>query len=162
MALFLKNWKTVKSGTIFQCNYKVHHSFNHQKLGLPTLLPHKNRILIIENDTVYRRSLFKVLSKSNYNVFVAESYKEARELCDHLQFNLVIIDIRHASNFGLDCLEHLRVLNPAAKVIIISTFEQGEFEKTFTIHDFDAYLMKPVKRVELLKTVEQTLSLSAV
>lgn len=121
------------------------------------MLSGKQRILILESDLVYRRSLFKALSKNDYNVFVAETFKEAHDLCDQMPFGLVIIAIRHASEYGLQCLQHLRLLNPAAKVIILSTFARDDFEKKFAISDFDAYLMKPVKRDLLLQAVKQTL-----
>ncbi len=124
------------------------------------MLSTKQRILILESDLVYRRSLFKALSKNEYNVFVAETFKEAHELCDQLPFNLVIIAVRHASEYGLQCLQHLRLLSPAAKVIILSTFARSDFEKKFAIQDFDAYLTKPVKRDVLLRVVEQTLQSS--
>ncbi|MCA9733295.1 MAG: response regulator [Deferribacteres bacterium] len=117
----------------------------------------KLKILIIESDLVFRRSLYKVLSKNDYTVFVAANDTEARELCEQMQFHLVIIDIRYSSTFDIECLRHLRVLHPDSKVIIISTFRRREFEKNFLTTDFDSYLMKPVKRVELLKTVRQTL-----
>ncbi|KAA3656992.1 MAG: response regulator [Calditrichaeota bacterium] len=117
----------------------------------------KYKILVIEDDLVFRRSLSKALSKNNYNVFVASSYEEASELCDQMHFHLVIIDIRYSNKAGLDCQQRLRVLHPETKLIIISTFNRVEFEKKFLTRDFDAYLMKPVKRVELLKTVRRTL-----
>ena len=156
MALFLLNFVSnflppVKIAGSSKSGYHT------QIIGLKILLLAKQRILILESDIVYRRSLFKALSKNDYNVFVAETFKEARDLCNQLPFDLVVIAVRHASEYGLQCLQQLRLLNPAAKVIILSTFARDDFEKKFAIRDFDAYLMKPVKRDVLLQVVGHTL-----
>ena len=126
----------------------------HNRLEKNELNQVKQRILIIGNDLVYRRSLFKVLSKSGYNVFVAESFVEAIELSAQLLFHLIIIDVRHPTDCGPACMEQLRTINPSSKIIIISTFDTKEFSREVAHDDFDAYLVKPVKRHELIETVE--------
>ncbi len=78
----------------------------------------KNKILIIEDETVMRESLKDVLEKENYDISVAADGEEGIELIKSFSPDLILLDIILPKKDGFDVLNELKDSNEDGKVDI--------------------------------------------
>ena len=64
--------------------------------GLPEENSFNRKILIMEDDPGLSRIYSKALKKSGFDVYLASTLEEARQLIERLIFNIFICDIRYA------------------------------------------------------------------
>ncbi len=115
-------------------------------------------ILVVEDDTMMRELLRKVLEKDNYRVIEATDGKEAlARLKKHRTVSLLISDIKMPKKNGMSLLEEVVNSFPHIKVILITAF--GEVEQYLNAMNIGAfeYLNKPFKNQELLDVVKRAL-----
>ncbi|HHL73865.1 MAG TPA: response regulator [Bacteroidetes bacterium] len=115
------------------------------------------RILIIGDESVFRRTLFKTLAKDGYNVFASVNIAEAAEFLDSLDFSLILVDIADIYNGGLDRLRHIMDMAKQAKVIVLIPFTNQRAKKTIDTLGAVTSLVKPIRKKVLLRTVARVL-----
>jgi YesN/AraC family two-component response regulator len=77
-------------------------------------------ILIIDDDTVTRLSLRRVLEDAGYDVSEAANGREGVRIFQHTHPDLVITDILMPEQDGLEVIQELLRMAPAVKIIAIS------------------------------------------
>ena len=117
------------------------------------------RILLLDDEEVIAAMERKILEGLGYRVTALTSSKEAWELlrAQPNLFDLVITDMTMPGMTGVDLADKYFALKPNASIILCTGFSRlvnGDRAKALGIR---AFLMKPVSRKELAKTVRQVL-----
>jgi two-component system nitrogen regulation response regulator NtrX len=117
----------------------------------------KSRILVVDDEQSIRDVLAQVLGYEGYRVGTVGSGGEALSAYRAEPFDLVILDVKMQGIDGVDTLQQLRLLDPDARVIMISghgtistavqSVQQGAFD----------FLEKPLDADRLLVTVRRAL-----
>ena len=123
-------------------------------------LPRGNETILLVDDEESLRSIgVKILTRQGYDLLTAQSGEQALALYweQGSRIDLVILDISMPGMGGHRCLEELRKLDPAAKVVITSGYARdGRIQETLAC-GAAGYLAKPFTKSQLLDLVRQAL-----
>ena len=86
---------------------------------------------------------------------MASNGLEALELVERLHPDILITDIRRPGCHGLELIERAKGEFPQLEIVIISGYAHFEFAQTAIKHGVGDYLIKPIKREELMATLEK-------
>lgn len=118
------------------------------------------QLLIADDEKIIREGIAKLIQTSNLPVTIvgqAANGRQALEMMHSTHPELVIIDITMPAITGLDVIEQAKEFLPASKFIIISGHDSFPFaQKAIELGAFH-YLLKPIKRNQLLSVVEHAL-----
>ncbi|QPA58632.1 response regulator transcription factor [Lysinibacillus sphaericus] len=78
------------------------------------------KLLLVEDEAVLSRIISKGLKKSGYDVDTAFDGKEALELFEINEYDLIILDLNLPKMDGIEVLEQIRVQNEDVKILILS------------------------------------------
>lgn len=119
----------------------------------------RGRILVIDDDPVVPELFQKVLSSDGHNVDIALSGSDGLKMFKRVNaYDLVITDLHLGDASGLDVLKVIKEFSPRTEVIILTGYASTESATEALRLGADDYLVKPVRQVELLKTVRQRLA----
>src|SRR5688500_12094839 len=87
-------------------------------MSMPT-----QRILIVDDESSLRSTLFRLLDRQGFQVVTANSKREAESLAtaDH-PLDLALVDLRLPDGDGLELMQKLRAVYPSTQVIILTGF----------------------------------------
>ncbi len=88
---------------------------------IPALVA-KRTLLIVDDEEGPRQSL-RVVFKEDYNLLMANDGARAIELAKQNHVDVVITDIRMVGMSGVELLEHLKAVDPAIEVIMLTAYE---------------------------------------
>jgi DNA-binding NtrC family response regulator len=111
------------------------------------------RILIIEDDAVFRSFLNTILHREGYEVFEAENGTRGLELLRRENFDLVISDLKMPGMSGLDLYMHLRSETAAPPFILLTAFGTIEEAVAAMKEGVADFLTKPLKDPESLRVL---------
>mgnify|MGYP006075268765 FL=1 len=118
--------------------------------------PHRDQILIIEDEEIIRISLRKLLERHDYDVSDAVSIKAASESFDFNNFALIISDLRLPGQLGTDLI---KMVDPVPVLIMTSYASLRSAVDTMRQGAVD-YISKPFDHEEMLLSVRRILSAS--
>ena len=118
--------------------------------------PHRDQILIIEDEEIIRISLRKLLERHDYDVSDAVSIKAASERFDFNDFALIISDLRLPGQLGTDLI---KMVDPVPVLIMTSYASLRSAVDTMRQGAVD-YISKPFDHDEMLLSVRRILSAS--
>jgi len=118
------------------------------------------RILAVDDDREFRRSLVKIFQKAGFGVNVAVDGHQAMTLLDKNHYDLVVLDLKMPGKSGLEVLREIKAQTPEAKVIMVTAFADPDSTRQALSAGAFAYLNKPVKREDILASVKKALELS--
>src|SRR5262245_30876464 len=120
-------------------------------------------ILVVDDVPAMQRVLSSSLSSDGYQVATASSGEEAISRIAEEEFDVILTDIVMPGVGGLAVLEHSRLLNPRAAVILMTAYasletaiaalRQGAWdylEKPFALDDLNARVERVLERREVL------------
>lgn len=119
------------------------------------------RILIADDEPLYRRTTAALLRKEGYECVPAEDGHAALEALEAEQFDLVLSDLNMPGNLKMELLQEGRRKWPDLPLIIVTgaaTLLSAIEAVRLGIAD---YLLKPVRFEDLLSSVRRTLARSA-
>jgi len=116
------------------------------------------RILVVEDDTDLRETLWRALSREGYQVSQAGDGTEALSALRMWPYDLAIIDLVLPRMGGIQILEQLRSLGLAIPAIVITAYGDRFSYNRATELGASEFLVKPVKLVELYRAVRQVLA----
>ena len=122
-----------------------------------TLNPAQSTIMIIDDEERIRKVLSIQLEKDGYNVIPLSDGKEAMELLGQLEVDVVITDIRMPMVTGDQILKYVKTHAPSIPVVMLTGVVDVETAVSIMRSGAYDYLVKPVKRDELLVTVHRAL-----
>ncbi len=113
------------------------------------------RILIVEDHHVVRKGLMALLQASPEVEIVGEASDglEAIERFHALQPDITLMDLRLPKLGGADVITQLRISDPAARFIVLTTFDGDEDIYRALQAGAKAYLLKGMTVDELLTTI---------
>lgn len=117
------------------------------------------RVLLVEDEKLLRRSVSVVLSKSGYKVFEASSAKEAIAIFEREKgrFNLVFSDMVLHDRDGIQLIDALMGKNPGFGVLITSGYLDVESQWPAIKDKGYNFLQKPYEIPDLLRSIKHAL-----
>ncbi len=115
------------------------------------------RILVIDDDRAFQRSLIKIFQKAGYQVNVASDSVQALAVLKRKHYDLIVLDLKMPGKSGLEVLREIKNQTPESKVIVITAFgDSTSYSEAMATGAFD-YLNKPVKRQLILEASRRAL-----
>ena len=114
-----------------------------------------NKILIVEDERTISRLIKINLSDAGYCCVCALDGKEAIELIDHQQFDLILLDIMLPKINGYELMEYIRPLEIPV-IFLTAKSDVKDRVKGLKLGAED-YIVKPFEIIELLARVETVL-----
>jgi DNA-binding NtrC family response regulator len=115
------------------------------------------KILVIDDDSNIRKVLSAALEDEGYIVDMAENGREAIRKSKSNFYNLALIDIRLPDMDGTKLLTEMKDTVPKMVKIIITGYPGLQNAIDAVNQGADAYIVKPFKMDNLLKTVREHL-----
>jgi DNA-binding response OmpR family regulator len=115
------------------------------------------RILVVDDDAVFREELAELLRDDGHAVAVAPSVPKALEFLEHDEVDLVLTDLKMPRQGGLDLLREVRARWPRTLVVVVTGYATVETAlDAMKLGAFD-YVRKPFR----IEQVRDTLRLAA-
>ena len=115
-------------------------------------------ILLVDDSALARRSTRRVLELAGYTVVEAEDGLSALERFALDRPDIVLLDLVMKGMYGLDVLEKLREMDPAARVIVMSADIQTSSRDLVQSAGASAFINKPAPPGVVVETVERVLA----
>ncbi len=120
----------------------------------------RNRILIVDDEVAIQRSLKRSFFDFPYSVFLASSGREALQIIDKEEIDLVISDYKMAEMDGIQFLDIVKKSYPSIIRILISGFINKEkLMESLFLFNVVSLLPKPWDEQILHRRVEECLNL---
>lgn len=113
------------------------------------MVPNRERLLIADQDAVFRRCLQRMLERRGYVVEATSSRQRAREALQRHFFRYAIIELKLEDASGLDLLEDLARLSPRTAAIVVTGYGDVATAVTATKLGAVDYLFKPAEADEI-------------
>jgi DNA-binding NtrC family response regulator len=119
----------------------------------------KRRILLVEDDEIFRRPLQRSLELAGYDVLVRPSGEDAIDCLKNDDVDLVLTDKRLPGMDGVELVRRLRGEHPDLAVVVMTAY--GTIESAVDAVRLGAadYLVKPFEVPELLIVIRQAIEL---
>lgn len=117
------------------------------------------RILIVDDESTLRTSLFRVLDRKGYNVITASRIEEAEMLSQGDQLlDLALVDLNLPDGDGIEFMARLKQSQPQVEVIILTGHGTIESAVRATQKGAFHFITKPCNMDELLSLVDKALA----
>jgi CheY-like chemotaxis protein len=116
------------------------------------------RILLVEDhhDTV--RAMARLLNLSGYDVHTASCCNDALQLCEEVQFDLVISDVGLPDGTGYDLMRQMLDRQCTTKGIAVSGYGSEKDVEDSLRAGFSLHLVKPVAFDDLRDAIQRTIT----
>lgn len=112
------------------------------------------KILIVDDSTLSRRTLRRILESAEYEVVEAEDGMAALEVYFLEKPGLVLLDLVMKGMYGLDVLVKLREMDQQARVVVASADIQSSTRKMVDEAGALGFINKPFIAEQVIATVE--------
>ncbi len=116
------------------------------------------KILIVDDSALSRRTLRRILESAGYEVAEADDGMTALELYFLEKPSLVLLDLVMKGMYGLDVLVKLREMDPKALVVVASADIQSSTRKLVDEAGALAFINKPFVSEQVIAAVEAVLA----
>ena len=116
------------------------------------------KILIVDDSALSRRTLRRILESAGYEVVEADDGMTALELYFLEKPSLVLLDLVMKGMYGLDVLVKLREMDPNALVVVASADIQSSTRKMVDEAGALAFINKPFVSEQVIAAVEAALA----
>lgn len=119
----------------------------------------KETILVIDDEQSFCEVVAEILSNDGFDVHKAFNATQAEEILEHVQPELIILDIMMPDTDGLTLIRQLRSSTRFADTpIIVSSAKYLQEDKAAAIESgADAFLSKPFSAIELRNSIQNVL-----
>jgi CheY-like chemotaxis protein/signal transduction histidine kinase len=111
-------------------------------------------VLVVEDDERFARILYDMAHQQKFQCIVSASADEASQLAERFVPSAVILDVGLPDHSGLSVLDRLKH-NPRTRHIPVHVISAEDYAETAYSLGAISYMLKPVKREELLETFKQ-------
>lgn len=112
-------------------------------------------VLIVDDDTGFRKTLSQILSKKGYETIEAESGFKAIEILKERPVGIVLMDIKMPVMDGVQTYKKLKQIRPGTAVIMMTAFAVDELINEAVKEGVFAVLRKPFDIDAAIKTIEK-------
>ncbi len=111
---------------------------------------------VVIDDAAFIRELIKNIMSAVGGVFSGEAANgvEALQVAEQTLPDLIFLDMVMPKQNGLETAVRLKELYPDVKIIGCSTIDNPQIIQKALNHGFDAYIMKPFSKQQILFEVE--------
>lgn len=113
----------------------------------------KLKVLIVEDDYFSRLLIQEFLKNDCIIMHHVTNGNEAVKYCKENAPDIILMDIHLPELDGISALKKIRKQKPRQKIIAQTAYATNNEKKLIINSGFDAYLRKPFKKNELLRTV---------
>jgi DNA-binding NtrC family response regulator len=113
------------------------------------------KIIVLEDDLVVRRSLEQQLRYKRYDVASATTIAEAQELLTKDNFDLMIVDVRLPDGNGIDLLKQLQARPAKPLIVMVSGFGTVDLAVECMSNGAFTFLTKPFSPEQLAVTLKK-------
>ncbi len=114
-------------------------------------------LLLVDDEEMLIESLSRFFKRKSFNVFTAHGVEEGRKIIKTQDIQVMITDMRMPDGQGIDLIELLRSIAPAAFILCATGFSE-EDEKTILEKGADAVIAKPFEKKILLEMILKRLT----
>ncbi len=117
-------------------------------------------ILVVEDDDIMLKAIRNILNKDGFNVVTAKDGKEAFEMLENAEYDIVVTDLMLPYANGLEVVSRVRSDNTKRNVGLSVVASGGTVEtitEAFRL-GADDYLKKPIMAGELLLRIRKLLA----
>lgn len=110
------------------------------------------KILIVDDEELIRkglRAMIKRYREDFYDIYLCSNGKQAKEMLDNENIDILITDIRMPELDGIELINHLKNSNKETAIIILSGYDDFNYDKEAIRCGAKEYLLKPVNREKL-------------
>ncbi|HEY8190207.1 MAG TPA: response regulator, partial [Micavibrio sp.] len=118
------------------------------------LMKKQHVILVVEDDESFARILYDMTHELNFQCLIAASAEEALQIASQFMPSAVILDVGLPDNSGLSVLDQLKQ-NSRTRHIPVHVISAGDYSQTAFSLGASGYMLKPVKREELISALKQ-------
>ena len=115
------------------------------------------RVLIVDDSAYLRSHLAKLLGERGYKTCCAENGEEAVEMYRQVKPDVVLMDITMPKMNGMDALAQIRMLDPQAKVVMLTALNQQLIAARAVHMGARDFLAKPAPPAQLLMALKKAL-----
>lgn len=115
---------------------------------------HSRSLLMIEDDEVFASVSSRALTRRGYDVILANSIDNARDLINSLQVAYAIVDLNLAGHSSLELIPTLRARNPDARILMLTGYASIATAVEAIKLGADNYLAKPADIDEILAALD--------
>ena len=149
-------------GTTFNIYFPVtdldnRYSKAEEEKGEKEVLTGTETILLVDDERAILETGKEMLKRYGYQIITAENGEEAISKYSHASVNLVVLDIGMPGMGGLKCLNKLLTIDNRAKIIISSGYSMNGRINEALKSGAKAFVAKPYRLKEILKTVRKIL-----
>ena len=114
----------------------------------------KNRILIVDDDEIVRRSYLRSLESISCNIEAACDGEQALTTMEAKPFDVVLLDMRMPGQDGLSVLRTIKQKWPESEVVIITGYPTVDSAKEAVRLGAYDYLAKPVAPQDVINVTD--------
>ena len=115
-------------------------------------------ILIVDDDEQVRRLLQQVIESAGYNSFQAERGRDAIEILEECEIDLLLLDLKLLAGSGIEVLRILRRRQIEVPTIIISGFVSTGITEQLMELGVDNIMAKPFRAERVIEEIERILA----
>jgi signal transduction histidine kinase len=115
---------------------------------------HPPRILIVDDETIFRSLTASTLAKEGFEITEAANGAEALDALERHSFDLALLDVRMEGMDGLDLLRLLREESPSTECLILTGFAELDMALHAMKSGAREFLTKPIGNEELIARVK--------
>jgi len=113
----------------------------------------KPRLLLVDDDEVFRERLAKALRKRDIDVDTSDGPQSALLLAKHTAFAMAVVDLRMPTGSGLDVVKGLAASQPNTRILVLTGYGSIPTAVEATRLGATAYLAKPADADDILRAL---------
>lgn len=112
-------------------------------------------ILVVDDESMMRDLLQRILSRDGYRVVCAEDGQDALEVLERETVDIIISDLKMPRMNGFELLKVVKEKYPRVAVIMMTAYGDTYTVKDALLLGADEYITKPFKSFEISMVVER-------
>ena len=129
---------------------------------LEKAMMNRSKVLVVDDELEIREIIKLHLGSEKYQIMEAENGDEATQILDNREcmanVSLILCDIRMPRMNGIECVDYIKSKVPEIPVVVITGYPDARLAAYLTGKGIEDFLVKPVEKKVLLKTVEKVLA----
>lgn len=127
-------------------------------------MPNLVRVVLVDDHAMVRQGIRDRLAKETDISVVgeAETREDGLALIEHLQPDVVVLDIRLRQDSGIEVAKHVRRHYPGIKILILSAYDYDQYVRALARVGVDGYISKENSQEELVQAIREVVGGGAV
>lgn len=115
------------------------------------------RILLVDDDDLFRKSLAETLRRGGFDVEAVASPSSALSEIQKIPYSLIILDVKMPEMNGVELLRHIKETHPHIPVLMITAFAEVHDAVSAMKLGARDYLIKPFEGHQILQKIKEIL-----